>query len=89
MEEMITKAYCSEIDAIDSHIDSVAESAFKTLLAECDDLLELESRVFHFDTYRGVPVETATLNSLVASRVRQKARLYIDNIKSQYKIVSG
>ncbi|HEL1986489.1 TPA: hypothetical protein TZY53_000697 [Streptococcus suis] len=87
--ERLTKNFLSDIEAINKSIDSVAESAFQSLLTDCDTLAELESRAFRFDKYPDFTAENAVLCEMVASRVRRKADKYIDNEKSQHKIVLG
>ena len=85
----LTKSFLSDIETTVKLIDNIAESAFMELLKECDNLSELETRTFYFDKYPDLPVETTTICEMVASRVRKMASAYIDNEKSQHKIVLG
>jgi len=85
----LTTNFLPVIETTVKLIDTIAESAFLELLKECDNLSELETRTFYFDKYPDLPVETATICEMVASRVRKTARAYIDNEKSQHKIVLG
>ena len=85
----LTTNFLPVIETTVKLIDTIAESAFLELLKECENLSELETRTFRFDKYPDLPVETATICEMVASRVRRKANKYIDNEKSQHKIVLG
>ncbi|HHJ9349770.1 TPA: hypothetical protein ACQNYJ_001900, partial [Streptococcus pyogenes] len=87
--EKLAKSFLSDIEATVKLIDTIADSAFVELLKECDNLSELETRTFHFNKYPDLPAETATICEMVASRVRKMASAYIDNEKSQHKIVLG
>ncbi|WP_367006466.1 hypothetical protein ABZ559_11245 [Streptococcus sp. ZY19097] len=87
--EKLTTNFLPVIETTVKLIDTIAESAFLELLKECDNLSELETRTFHFDKYPDLPVETVTICEMVASRVRKMASAYIDNEKSQHKIVLG
>lgn len=88
MKEII-KSSLTDIEEIVKLIDAISETVFSKLLKECDNLYELETRLYQRDKYLELSVETEKICQMVASRVRKMATAYVENEKSQHKIVLG
>lgn len=85
----IVDSFSSSIEDISLDIDNLAEVVFKSLLKECRSALGLEKRIYQFDKYFDENPEIVHLKQIIGHRVRTLGKAYLDEIKSQHKIVLG